>query len=474
MRGTVGLRIKGSGFSASTKVSWGKVTTRNPDSARRTERQTDPSADIGGVRKRALLSRIHTFDSLSIRDYRLLWLGQLDTSLGQWMDSITRGYLIYHITSSPLQLGLAAAMRGIPLFLFGVVAGALADRSGRKAQLIVAQVTNALLNFTLATLVLTNRVQPWHVYVTGFLVGTVQAFQNPARQTLVSDIAGPRHLINALALNSMALNSSRAVGPALAGLLIATIGVHGSYYVQAVMFLLATVWTAQMRIPERGRESIRVAGEPLLQSIKAGFAYVNTNPNIRTQLILALGPLTLGMPFTNMMPIFAKDVLHGGAQLQGFLLSAFGIGSLLGALVVASIPRRNAYALPAVLGAVVFSISVFFFGLSAWVWLSLTCAFFSGVFMTTYQTQDQALLQLSAPRHIRGRVMSFYLMSRATVPIGTLLAGALAHYFGGPAAVQMMSLSALSLVLLVIATHPGFIRLRVDLQEHPDAALVVD
>src|SRR5215470_12841886 len=229
----------------------------------------EPQKSVG------LLDRIHTFDSLSIRDFRLLWLGQVDTSLGQWMDSITRGYLIYHITSSPLQLGLAAAMRGIPLFLFGIVAGALADRSGRKAQLIVAQVTNALLNFILATLVLTNRVQPWHVYVTGFLVGTVQAFQNPARQTLVSDLAGRRHLINALALNSMALNTSRALGPAFAGLLIATVGVHGSYYVQAFMFLLATVWAMQMRVPERGHESALDAREPLLESNKCGFANVN-------------------------------------------------------------------------------------------------------------------------------------------------------------------------------------------------------
>jgi MFS family permease len=447
---------------------------RNPASARGTQRQAGTSADAGVAKKSGLLSRIHTFDSLRIRDYRLLWLGQLDTSLGQWMDNISRGYLIYHITNSPLQLGLAAAMRGIPLFLFGIIAGALADRSGRKTQLIVAQVTNAVLNLILATLVLTNRVQPWHVYLTAFLAGTVQAFQNPARQTLVSDIAGPRHLINALALNSMALNSSRAVGPAFAGLLIATIGVHGSYYVQAVMFLLATMWTIQMRIPERSPESARVARESLFQSIKAGFAYVRSNSNIRTQLILALGPLTLGMPFINMMPIFARDVLHGGAQLQGFLLSAFGIGSLLGALVVASIPRRHAHALPAVIGAVVFSISVFFFGLSHWIWLSLACASISGIFMTTYQTQDQALLQLSAPRHIRGRVMSFYLTNRATVPIGTLLAGALAHYFGGPAAVCIMSLSALGLVSLVISTQPGFLRLKVDLEGHADALAVVD
>ena len=448
--------------------------TRDPEGG--AQFQISNSVDPGGAKKRRLLSKIHTFDSLGIRDFRLLWLGQVDTSLGQWMDNISRTYLIYHITNSPLQLGLVAAARGIPLFLFGIIAGALADRSGRKTQLIIAQVTNAILNFILATLVLTNRVQPWHVYVTAFLVGTVQAFQNPARQTLISDLVGPRHLINALALNSMALNTSRAVGPALAGLLIATVGVHGSYYVQAVMFLLATVWTMQMRVPERGRESALVATEPLLQSIKGGFAYVNANNNIRAQLILALGPLTLGMPFTNMMPIFASDVLHGGAQLQGFLLSAFGIGSLLGALVVASIPRRRAHALPAIIGALVFSLTVFFFGSSHWVWLSLTCAFFCGVFMTTYQTQDQALLQLSAPAHIRGRVMSFYLMNRATIPIGTLLAGTLAHYFGGPAAVCAMSLAAIGVILLVIARQPAFVRLTVDLQDKsgPDPAVIMD
>ena len=384
------------------------------------------------------------------------------------MDNISRGYLIYQITNSPLQLGFAVAARGVPLLLFGIVAGALADRSGRKTQLVVAQVTNTFLNVILATLVLTNHVQPWHVYVTGFLAGTVQAFQNPARQTLVSDFAGPRYLINALALNSMAVNASRAIGPALAGVLIATVGVHGSYYFQAFMFIVATIWTIQMRIPEQCSVSGGIAQESLFHSIKAGFAYVSANRNIRTQLILALGPLTLGMPFTNMLPIFATDILHGGARLQGFLLSAFGTGSLLGALVLASVPRRHAHALPAVIGALVFSLTVFFFGSSHWVWFSLACTFFSGIFMTTYQTQNQALLQLSAPRHIRGRVMSIYLISRATVPIGTLFAGALADRIGGPAAVRMMSLSALSIVLLVIAAQPHFVHFKVDLKE--DAA----
>ena len=171
----------------------------------------------------------HTFGSLRLRDYRLLWLGQFGTNMGQWMDQVTRGWLIYQLTGSALQLGLATALRGLPLLVCGVLAGAVADRSDRKVQLILAQVVNALLNVLLATLVLLHRVQPWHVYVTGVLVGTVQAFQQPARQTLLSDLVGARQLLNALALNAMAMNMARALGPALAGILIVLTGTHGAY-----------------------------------------------------------------------------------------------------------------------------------------------------------------------------------------------------------------------------------------------------
>ena len=217
-----------------------------------------------------------------------------------------------------------------------------------------------------------------------------------------------------------------------------------------------------------------MANEPLWQSIKAGFAYVNANGNIRTQLILALGPITLALPFTNLLPIFAKDVLVRGAQLQGFLLSAFGVPALSSARW-SSPPYRGATLtrcrpcseLPC--SASRYSSSAFVVGL-----VVFDVRFRGGIFMTTYQTQDQALLQLSAPGIFTARVMSFYLVSRATVPIGTLLAGALAHYFGGPAAVQMMSLSAIGLVALVISTHPAFLRLSVSLQEEPGHSVAVD
>src|SRR5215467_7588228 len=138
----------------------------------------------------------HTFGSLRLRDYRLLWLGQLSTNMGQWMDQVTRGWLIYQLTGSALQLGLVTALRGLPMLFFGILAGAVADRSNRKAQLILAQVVNALLNVLLATLVLLHRVQPWHVYVTGVLVGTVQAFQQPARsEEHTSELQSPCNIV---------------------------------------------------------------------------------------------------------------------------------------------------------------------------------------------------------------------------------------------------------------------------------------
>jgi MFS family permease len=389
--------------------------------------------------------------------------------MGQWMDQVTRGWLIYQITGSALQLGLVTAMRGLPLLFFGILAGAVADRSDRKTQLIVAQVTNALLNLILATLVLLHRVQPWHIYVTGFLAGTVQAFQQPARQTLVSDLVGNRNLMNALALNSAALNGARAVGPAMAGVLIALFGAHGSYYIQAAMFGMATLWTWQITLPARGPETVRARKEPFFSSIKAGFVFVAQDRNIRTLMIIAHGPLTLGMPYTSLLPIFAKDVLHGDARLQGLLLTLVGIGSVAGALVVASIPRRYGYGFPVVAGAMAFGMMLFGFASSHWVAASAALALCVGLFSVTYQTQNQTLLQILAPRHMRGRVMSIYLLNRGLVPLGTLLAGALAERFGGPMALQIMSLLAIGVVVIVVVGSPQFLKLRVEFRDETGA-----
>ena len=146
--------------------------------------------------------KIHTFESLSFRDFRYLWLAQISVHMGGWMDNVSSSWLMYSLTNSPLQLGLVNVAKGIPLLIFGIIAGAVADRSNRKTQLVVAQSVNSVLNICLAVLIITGNIQSWHLYITSFLAGTVQAFQTPARQVLIGDLVGDKHLLNAMSLNS--------------------------------------------------------------------------------------------------------------------------------------------------------------------------------------------------------------------------------------------------------------------------------
>lgn len=391
-------------------------------------------------------------------------MGQLGSSSGQWMDQITRGWLIYQLTGSPLQLGLATATRGLPTLLFGMVAGALADRSNRKAQLVVAQASNVALNFLLAALVFTGNIQAWHIYVTGFLAGSVQAFQQPARQTIIMDIVGPQKLLNALALNSAVVNISRSLGPSIAGIIIAFWGADGSYFVQGIIYMFAVTWTIQMHIPERSAASRRER-EPFFKSIRTGLAYVSTQPNIRTLMIIGLGPLVLGMPYASLMPIFAKDVLHGGARLQGLLLTCVGVGALIGAFTVASLPRKHGYGLPVAIGGMLFGLVLMAFSMSHWVALSIALAVCIGLSNSIYQTQNQALLQILAPGHLRGRVMSIFQLDRGLVPLGSFMVGAVAAAIGAQYALLIMAGCVVVLVASVTILTPSFRTLKVSFDE---------
>ncbi|MEX2445949.1 MAG: MFS transporter, partial [Dehalococcoidia bacterium] len=407
------------------------------------------------------MPRFTTFESLGNRDFRLLWQAQVASSMAQWMDQVTRGWLILTLTNSPLQLGVAMAARGLPILFFGLIAGAFADRYGRKQVLVLAKVVNVLAALVLATLVFTGLVQPWHVYVTAFAAGIGQAFQQPARQTLISDLVGDDRLLNAIALNSAALNASRVVGPAIAGWVIVLVGFDGAYFLEAGVYVVATIWTLQMYVPDRATDGR--PRESFFRSIGTGFAFASHDGNIRSLLLLALGPLTFGMAYTTLMPVIARDVLGGGPELSGVLLSFIGGGSLLGALVVASVRRSHAYALPMVVGAAMFSISIAAFASSPWVWLSCVLGALLGLSNVTYTTQNQTLLQVMSPDHLRGRVMSIYLLDRGLVPMGALLAGALASQFGGPTALRTMAAISLAIVCLVVASRPGLLRLKVPL-----------
>jgi MFS transporter, DHA1 family, staphyloferrin A biosynthesis exporter len=411
------------------------------------------------------IRKISTFASLGFRDFRLLWAGQLSTSLALWMDQVTRTWLIYQLTGSSLQLGLVSAVRGVPLLLFGAIAGVVADRYGRKAQLVIAQVVNAILNVTLATLVLTHTVQPWHVYATGFLAGTVQAFQQPARQVLINDLVGDKYLLNAISLNSAALNSSRSIGPLLSGLVITGLGTDISYYVQAFLYVVATIWTIQIKIPETKQATVSSFGsgtQSFFASTQEGFAYVVKNKLILALMVLGLAPAVLGMPFMSLMPVFAVEVFGGGSETQGLLLSMAGIGAVLGALTIASLGRKQGSGKLMMTGAAGFGLFLIFFSRSPVLWIAAVFVILAGMSNTGYATQDQTIIQTLAPARLRGRVLGIYMLDRALTPLGSLMAGTLAHFFGAPWAVTIMGMSCIMVVIGVRIFSPGIWHLNLE------------
>ena len=424
------------------------------------------------------LKKFRTFESLGLRDYRLLWLGQLTTSMGQWMDQTARTWLIYEMTNSPMDLDIASAIRGAPLLFFGIIAGVVADRYGRKAQLIIAQSVNSILNFILAMLIVTGHIEVWHIYVTAFFAGTVQAFQQPARQVLISDLVGEKHLLNAVSLNSAALNLSRSVGPGLCGLLIEAAGgnIYAagiSYFVQGAIYAFATVWTIQIRVPKTAptTAALRSEEQGFFTNIKEGFAYIGRNRLILALMILGLAPILLGMPYTSLMPVFAKDVFHGDASTQGFLLTSVGIGAILGALVIATLGRRQGSGKLLICGAAGFGLSLVLFSQSPVLHIAMVFTFLAGLSNSGYTSQNQTLIQLNTPQELRGRVLGVYLLNRGIMPLGSLLAGALASWLGGRWAVSIMGMSCFLLVIGVAIFAPELWRLNFVQKETPEPAL---
>jgi MFS family permease len=416
---------------------------------------------INGLRAR--LSQVRTFESLAFRDYRLLWLGLTGTSMGHWMDQIARSWLIYELTDSALLLGAVGAMRAVPMLLFGVVAGVVADRYGCKLQLIVAQLTNVVLNLGLAILVTTGLIEPWHVLLGAFLAGTVHAFQLPARQVLVYDLVGQEYLTNAIALTSVVFNLMRSIGPAVAGFLIALVGIDGSYYAQAALFVLATVWTVQIRVlqTEEGPRAQRraVPSSSFLTHAKEGFQYLFQDRLMLSVMALGLVPSLLAMPYATLMPVFARDILKVGAQGQGLMLTARGVGALLGALVIASLSRVRRQGLMMLCGAGLFGLCLVAFSCSPVMILAMAFLFLSGLFSTAYTSQNQVVLQVLSPPNLRGRLMSIRLLSRGFNPLGSMLAGALATWFGAPLAVVVMGGSCAVLTLWIGLKVPALLKL---------------
>lgn len=399
--------------------------------------------------------RLRAFEALRHREYRLLWYGQVFASMGTWMDQVTRGWLIYELTDSALQLGMVRGIQALPFLLLSPIAGSTADRYSRKFQVVGAQFANGLLYAVTAVLIFTALIKPWHVYVTAVLMACVQVFLQPSRAAMISDTVPIRTLTNAIGLNAVVFNMARSTGPALSGLLISLFGTGVSYAVQAVFFFLSTVWTVQMSSTRDSAASARRAGahgESFGQSILEGWKFSWRNEIIRTGILIVVIAALFMIPFSTLLPIFARDILAVGAKGQGLLLTSMGIGALCSSLMIAALGDRMPRGLLMLGGVALYGVLVVIFAASAWFPLSMALMAIIGLCHVSSHALVQTVLQTYSPPEFRGRTMAIFHMTQVLLLLGGLLVGALSALIGAPGAAASMSIvGTLCMVILYLA-----------------------
>ncbi len=365
------------------------------------------------------------------------------------MDQVTRGWLIYELTDSALQLGLVRGIQAIPFLLLSPIAGAAADRYSRKKQVVAAQVMNGLVYAATALLIVTGQIRPWHVYVTALLVAVTQVFQQPARASMVADAVPLENLTNAIGLNAVVFNIARSVGPALAGMLIVLSGTGGAYSVQALFFLLATVWTVKLRSPMRAGGGHAAHGESFGQSMIEGWKFSWRSEVVRTGLLIVFFASLFIVPFTTLLPVFARDLLGVGATGQGLLLTGMGVGALASAFLVASVGERLPRGMLMLAGVAVYGMVIIAFAASPWFKLSLALMGIVGLCHVSAHALIQTVIQSYSPSEFRGRTTAIFHMSQVVMTVGSMLVGALAILWGAPWAVASMG-AAGSLAMIAI------------------------
>jgi MFS family permease len=397
------------------------------------------------VRALSIVLRRRTFRSLRRhRNYRLFFTGQIVSLAGTWMQNIALAWLVIELSGSALAVGALAFCRFLPFLFLGLAAGVMVDRFDTRRLLLATQGAAMVVSIALALVTLTGLATLPVVYALAALGGLVLVFDAPGRQTLTFQMVGQSELQNAVALNSGLFNASRVVGPALAGLVIAAVGTGTCFVINAVSFLSVLVSLRLMREDElhpveKSRETRVVTG------IREGLAWAWRSPLARVVLVVVTVVSTVGFNFHVLVPLLASQTLDVGAGLFGILSATFGLGALVGALATATLREASPRAF--VGGAIGFSVAMLALVLVHTVELALVLLFALGLSFSLFTASANALLQLSSPSHLRGRVMSLYLFAFAGLaPIGGLVAGWLAEQGGTPLAFGVAGASGLVVV----------------------------
>jgi MFS family permease len=404
---------------------------------------------------RSVLSRLgtRTFSSLVKHpNYRLYWFGALASNIGTWMQMVAQGWLVYQLTGSELFLGVVGFASAIPTLFLSLFGGVLADRFERRRLMLGTQTAAMVLAFTLAALTLLGQVTVWHIVVIAFLGGVVNSLNAPVRQTIISDLVSREDLTNAIAVNSAQFQISRTLGPAIAGVIVALVGPGWCFAVNGASFLAVIAALLAMHVPPLASRRKQAS---VWANIAEGIAYVRRDGTIFALLGLAAVPALFAMPYQSLMPAFAQSVLGVGAQGQGMLMSAAGLGAVIGALSIASLGKNVARGRLMLFCVLSFGVSLAAFAVSRSFVFSLVMLVLVGVSSMSYNALNQTFLQSLADDRMRGRVMSLLtLMTFGLQPFGQLGAGAIAEAFGPSTAVVCGGLVCAAFAAYIYARRP--------------------
>lgn len=393
------------------------------------------------------------FHSLKVRNFRIYWFGMLISLIGTWIQTTAQSWLVFQLTRSAFLLGFVGFLNTIPLLLLSLLGGVLADRINKKSILIATQSAFMLLAFLLAALTQLKLVTPSQIMLIALLNGVVMAFDAPARQAVVVELVGKTHLPNAIALNSVSFNSSRIIGPALAGILVASIGMSGCFYINGISFLAVIIALFLIKVNYVGTRQIK---KTIVKDLKDGLVYVKDNPLILI-LIAMVGMVSLfGLSYVILMPIFANDILKVGVKGLGMLMSFTGIGALIGALILAQLGDFRYKGKFLIYSSIIYSFSLILFSLSKVYVFSLAVLVMLGVTSVSAVALINTILQARVPDAFRGRVMSVFMITFAGfMPFGNLIAGSLSQAMGVSFTVLASGIVCTAFFSLINFIYPG-------------------
>jgi MFS family permease len=375
------------------------------------------------------------FRSLKHRNFQLFLSGQIVSLVGTWMQTVAEAWLIYRLTGSSVLLGVLGLVSQIPIFILSPLAGIVVDRWPRRPVIIATQVSSLVLAFTLAALTLTGQIRVWEIICLATLLGTVNAFDVPARQSFLIEMVGREDLLNAIALNSSMFNGARVAGPAIAGLLVAWIGEGWCFFLNGVSYFAVIAGLLMMRV---GKSRAVHDGVSPIEKLREGLRFARHTKPIRAILLLVALVSFMALPFNVLMPIFADRILGGGPSAYGTLMGAVGLGAMFGALLLAMRQQLRGLGIVLSYAAGGLGISLMIFSASRWYWVSLASLTLAGFAMMTAFTASNTLIQAMVPEQLRGRLMSLYaMMFLGMAPMGSLVAGAMAARIGAPVTVAL-------------------------------------